>query len=141
MQNVHNVIRNESAQKLSSLAFALPWPPSGNVQARHTKTGGHYLNPKVASYRALVTQVLAGLGLSRLTGFKALSGPISVSIVAAPPDRRPTDADNRLKCLLDAMVHAGLLEDDSNRVIQRLVWEWAPPERGGAVHVVVTQLC
>lgn len=87
-----------------------------------------------------MTQILAGMGLSHLTGFKALGGPLSVSVVAAPPDNRATDADNRLKCLLDALVHAGLLEDDSNRVIQRLAWEWTPPERGGAVHLTVEVL-
>ena len=140
MQKTHNVTITLQRECSPTYEFSLPWPPSGNVQARHTKTGGHYLNPKVGAYRATVTQILAAMGLSHLTGFKALGGPLSVSVVAAPPDNRATDADNRLKCLLDAMVHAGLLEDDSNRVIQRLAWEWCPPERGGAVSVFIEQL-
>jgi crossover junction endodeoxyribonuclease RusA len=138
--NVQDVTVTLRCEQRLTFSFALPWPPSGNVQARHTKTGGHYLNPKVAAYRGTVTQILAAMGLSHLTGFKALGGPLSVSVVAAPPDNRATDADNRLKCLLDALVHAGLLADDSNRVIQRLAWEWCPPERGGAVSVCIEQL-
>ena len=118
----------------------LPWPPSGNVQARHTKTGGHYLNPKIAAYRALVARTLAANGVTPANSTYPLGGPLEVVVVASPPDRRATDADNRLKCLLDALVHGGLIEDDSNRVIRRLIWEWCPPERGGMVSLTVTRL-
>lgn len=140
MQKTHNVTVTKVDANHSHYEFALPWPPSGNVQARHTKTGGHYLNPKIGAYRATVLQILAAMGLSHLNGFQALGGPLELSVVAAPPDNRATDADNRLKCLLDALVHAGLLADDSNRVLQRLVWQWCTPERGGAVHVTVSQI-
>ena len=140
MQIGNDITRNGAVDLYSTWTVELPFPPSGNVQARHTKTGGHYLNPKIASYRAVVRQILTGAGLSQSSGFKSLGGPLELSVVAAPPDRRATDADNRLKCLLDALVHAGLLEDDSNRVIQRLVWEWTPPEPGGAVQVVIRKL-
>jgi Holliday junction resolvase RusA-like endonuclease len=50
------------------------------------------------------------------------------------------DADNRLKCLMDALVHAGLLEDDSNRVVRRLAWQWCEPEPGGLVYVEIEGL-
>jgi len=140
MQKMNNVTVTRLLTSGSVIEFELPFPPSGNVQARHTKTGGHYLNPKIAAYRALVTQILAGKGLAHINGFTPLAGPVELSVVAAPPDKRATDADNRLKCLLDALVHAGLLADDSNRVLQRLVWEWTPPERGGAVHLTVSQI-
>lgn len=123
-----------------SFELRLPWPPSGNVQARHTKTGAHYLNPKVASYRASVAFFLKGMGLGSLAGQKPLVGPLALSFVAAPPDRRATDADNRLKCLLDALVHAGFLSDDSNRVVRSLAWDWCEPVKGGEVHLVVREL-
>lgn len=85
-----------------------------------------------------VARRLADLGWGG-DGRAALAGPVSVSVVASPPDKRATDADNRLKCLLDALVQGGLLADDSNRVIRRLVWEWCPPMRGGAVSVTIEE--
>jgi Holliday junction resolvase RusA-like endonuclease len=140
MQKSNNVAVTQLTSGSVTYQFELPFPPSGNTQARHTKTGVHYLNPKVAAYRATVRQILAGMGLSSLVGFKPLLGPLSLSVVAAPPDNRATDADNRLKCLLDALVFAGLIEDDSNRVLKRLAWEWTPPQRGGAMHLVLTRM-
>ena len=136
----HSTVEKASNRQMVFFSFELPWPPSGNVQARHTKTGGHYLNPKIAAYRALVARELRVNGCAKVDGFKSLGGPLEVAVVASPPDRRATDADNRLKCLLDALVHGGLLEDDSNRVIRRLVWDWCPPEPGGRIFLTVTQL-
>ena len=36
-----------------------------------------------------------------------------MTILAKPPDRRRRDLDNILKALLDSIVHAGVIEDDS----------------------------
>lgn len=121
-----------------TIEIELPWPPSGNVQTRHTKTGGHYLNPKVAAYRAHVALHLLGLGLGKGRGFnKPLAGPLKLSFIAAPPNLRATDADNRLKCLLDALVHGGLLADDSNKVIKSLAWDWTDPEPNGKIFLTI----
>lgn len=119
------------------ITIELPYPPSGNRQARHTKTGGHYLNPAVAQYRGKVAFSLAGMGWGGFGTKKPLQGPLMLSVVCAPDSNRATDADNRLKCLLDALVHGGLLEDDSNRVLRRVEWEWTEPIKNGAVLVTV----
>lgn len=135
MQGMHDVTTDVITHGLD-----LPWPPSGNVQARHTKTGGHYLNPKIAAYRSAVGRLLADQGWGKGEVRKPLQGPLELLVVAAPPDRRATDADNRLKCLLDALVHGGMLADDSNRVIRRLAWEWCDPVPGGAVWLTVSPI-
>jgi crossover junction endodeoxyribonuclease RusA len=123
----------------SSLNLRLPWPPSGNRQTRHTKNGGHYLPAAIVAYRGQVARLLADQGWGSFGTRKPLVGPLALSIVCAPDSRRATDLDNRLKCLLDALVHGGLLEDDSNRVIRRLQWEWLEPVKGGDVWLEVSQ--
>jgi crossover junction endodeoxyribonuclease RusA len=129
-----------SATCVWSFGLELPFPPSGNVQTRHTRGGGHYINPKILAYRALVGRLLSSQGYGQGGSHKPLGGPLSVSVVAAPDSRRAMDADNRLKCLMDALVHGGLLEDDSNRVVRRLSWEWCDPEQGGKVFVALEGL-
>lgn len=121
---------------MATFQFELPWPPSGNVQTRHTKSGGHYLNPAVAAYRVAVRRSLVQMGLG---SNPPLIGPLSVAMIGCPVNRRATDADNRIKCALDALVHAGMLADDSNRVVRKLSWEWCDPEPGGRLHVSIMQ--
>jgi Holliday junction resolvase RusA-like endonuclease len=123
-----------------TVVLELPFPPSGNVQTRHTTSGGHYVNPQVVLYRARIASLLAGKGWGRAGIQKPLCGPLNVSVVAVPDSRRAMDADNRLKCLMDALVHGGLIEDDSNRVVRRLAWEWCEPERGDG-RVLVSVEC
>lgn len=38
---------------------------------------------------------------------------LSINITATPPDRRVRDLDNILKSLLDSIVYAGVIHDDS----------------------------
>ena len=52
--------------------------------------------------------------VSRLAGrFRKLAGKVKFTAEFYPPDSRRRDLDNVLKCTLDALVHAGLMEDDS----------------------------
>ncbi len=122
---------------MTPITIELPYPPSGNRQARHTKTGGHYLNPAVAQYRGKVAFLLLGLGYGHGGRQKPLGGPLALDVLCAPDSDRATDADNRLKCLLDALTHGGLLEDDSNKVVRRISFEWTDKTKGGACLVTV----
>ncbi len=64
-----------------------------------------------------------------------MTGPVSVSVVAHPPDKKRRDLDNLLKSLLDALQHAGLIEDDSNVTDLRIAR--ADHVRDGAVEVTI----
>jgi len=52
-----------------------------------------------------------------------------------PPDRRRRDLDNILKASLDALVKAGVVEDDY--LVRRLVVERDEPQKPGWVEVEV----
>lgn len=52
--------------------------------------------------------------VSRLGGvFGKFKGNVGLRGEFYPPDARRRDLDNVLKCTLDSLVHAGLMEDDS----------------------------
>jgi crossover junction endodeoxyribonuclease RusA len=119
------------------VTLELPWPlATGNRQARHGK-GGHYLNPLIARYRAQVAQIAAAQGWGGWDARKPLVGLLEASLVCAPPDKRARDLDNVAKVALDAIVQAGVLADDSSKVLRRLVLEWTDPEPGGRVLVTI----
>jgi Holliday junction resolvase RusA-like endonuclease len=132
-------VEEVSEHSLTSQLFdiELPWPgATGNTQARHGKHGS-YLNPLVARYRAVVAQTASGQGWGSWGTRKSLLGPLALNLLLAPPDRRARDADNVAKVLCDSLVHAGVLSDDSNKVVSRLTIEWTDPEPGGRVLVTI----
>jgi crossover junction endodeoxyribonuclease RusA len=61
-----------------------------------------------------------------------------VLIHACPPDRRRRDIDNMLKAPLDAMQHAGVIEDDS--LIDDLHIIRQEPIKGGRLVVEITEI-
>jgi crossover junction endodeoxyribonuclease RusA len=64
-----------------------------------------------------------------------IGGPLKVELLAFPPDRRRRDLDNLQKALLDSIVAAGVIEDDSNIDDLRVVR--GPVFPGGKVQVVI----
>jgi len=51
-------------------------------------------------------------------------GEVSISIGLVAPDKRARDADNTLKCCLDALVKGGVIKDDSNKYVRRISVQW-----------------
>lgn len=98
----------------------MPFPPSVNVCWR--AVGGR----SILSARGRVFRRDAIRACGDAAG---IAGPVTVKIYLYPPDRRRRDVDNYAKAILDALVHAGVLEDDSQ--IDRLVMMRMPPEAGG----------
>lgn len=141
MQKKHNVTITLAAQKRGSYEFSLPWPEAtGNHAVRHTRTGGHYKTPEARRYEAVVAQIVAGLGVGSLMGEKPLGGPLAVSWLLSPPDRRARDLDNLRKVVADALTRAGFWSDDSNKVLVRESFEWSEPTAGGEVSLLVEVL-
>jgi len=86
------------------MIITLPWPPSANRYYR-TVNGRPILSKVAREYRAEVVTLVGTV--------TAISGRISVTIEAYPPDQRKRDLDNLLKQTLDALQHAGVYLDDS----------------------------
>lgn len=107
----------------------LPFPPTLNTYYRH-------VGPKVLiSRRGRDYRRLVGL---LLLGCPRFSAPVSLELAVRPPDNRRRDLDNLLKGLQDALVHAGLLADDS--LIRRLSMRMDAPVAGGLVSVRIAAL-
>ncbi len=87
-----------------SINFLLPYPPSINTYYR-TFRGRVLISKQGRVYRKTVEEELAGVS--------TVHGRVAVEIRVFPPDRRRRDLDNVQKPLLDAIEHAGVIEDDS----------------------------
>lgn len=97
------------------MTLTLPFPPSVNTYWRRVGSCT-VLSVKAREYRGAA---IAACALQRAP--KLGAARVSVEIVLHAPDRRQYDLDNRSKGLLDALVHAGVLNDDSQVDDLRLV--------------------
>lgn len=86
----------------------LPYPPSVNHLWRRSRTAT-YLSQQGRQYRAAVCEAAAR---QQLQG-ERIEGRLAVDIVVHPPTRAKCDLDNRVKALLDSLMHAGVIVDDS----------------------------
>lgn len=117
------------------ITMRVGWPPSVNRYWRHPSSGRlagrHLISTEGRLYRSLVAES------TRIYAIGApLTGRLSVQLQAAPPDRRKRDLDNILKSLLDALTHAGVIEDDSQ--IDYLSIIRMPPAAPGSVAITIT---
>jgi crossover junction endodeoxyribonuclease RusA len=113
----------------------LPYPPSLNTYWRHPirgkLVGRTLISEKGRDYRRQIKGIVLARRLPRFDGVR-----LAVTIKASAPDKRLRDLDNIPKALLDALVHAGVLEDDS--MIDELHIIRLPPRAPGTVFLTIT---
>lgn len=109
-------------------SIALPFPVSlNNAFAQNRATGRRY---RTKRYRAWSDLALWRIKIAKL---KRMAGPVRVEIGLTPPDARKRDADNLVKPILDVLVKAGILADDSSATVRAVSVGWTSDETAGAV--------
>lgn len=111
------------------IEFALPFPPSVNSYYTHTRNG-IFIGKKGVQYRKDSSLCI----VEQLGDIDTISEPLHMEVVLYPPDRRKRDLDNYMKCLLDAITHAQLWEDDS-QIDQLSIFRGVVIPRSGRVLV------
>ena len=116
----------------------LPWPPSVNVYWRHV--GAKVLISREG--RAYASEVYGIVLEHRATGSGVMpyfiAFPVSVDIIAHPPNKARRDLDNLPKAILDALTKARLWEDDS--LVHDLRIRWGEVTKGGKIEITINRI-
>lgn len=67
-----------------------------------------------------------------------MRGRLAINVMACPPDRRVRDLDNLWKGFLDALMHAGVINDDGDFDDMRIYR--GPIVTDGLLHVEIIEL-
>ena len=128
---------------MADITIALSFPPSVNHYWRHVAMPLGK-GKKGFSVRALISEKGRAYKLTvcrEVLAQKAAHGiatPVRMYVALAPPDRRRRDVDNYAKALLDSLVEAKVLEDDSLIRDLRMVWGDVVP--GGRAVVTIRKM-
>jgi crossover junction endodeoxyribonuclease RusA len=115
--------------------LVLPLPPSVNCSTRPNGRGGKLLTDTHKAFRAAVTEAVVSAGSPRMGGYR-----LRVVIALMPPDKRRRDLDNLQKSCLDAIVLAGVMDDDSQIDDLRIFRVPVAIPGQGAVEVVIERM-
>lgn len=97
------------------------YPPSINHYYGTRRGGGRFVKEPGLAYRREVKMMWKAFRA------KPFEGSVAVAIVLLQKDKRHRDIDNGLKCILDALQHAGCYAND--RQVVRLIIEKKPQRK------------
>ena len=109
----------------------LPFPVPLSACFTNAAGKGRVPTPR---YKAWQTEALWMLKAQKPQPIK---GEVSIYVGLVAPDKRARDAGNCDKAIGDILVKAGLIEDDSNKYVRRLSYEWR--NEGPACSVLIQQ--
>lgn len=122
---------------MSSLVFRLPYPPSVNSVWIPIAKGKNVLSDPVRKYREAAAAQVMVQQVPRWD--RGIRGRLSCMIQVTPPmKQRRRDLDNLMKATLDALQHAGVIEDDEH--IDSLIIFRGPPAGLGELRVTIATL-
>lgn len=100
-------------------ALWLPFPPTVNNLFAHATVGGHTRRFPTKKYKLWRKEAWVRIKQEKLPRF---DGPVAIRIDLTPPSSARRDVDNYSKAILDALVEARVLNDDSQ--VQKLLCAW-----------------
>jgi len=118
--------------------ITLPWPVSVNAMYRSIVRGKYaqaILSKRGRQYRK---DAALAIKCSPAARDEPFTGQVRLDIHLYPPTRRKFDCDNMVKCVQDAMTHAGIWEDDSQVKILRV--EKCEVVKGGKAEVYIHEV-
>lgn len=114
--NIHSQIDNPV-----HALFTMPTPPSTNALYRNARGKGRV---KTAKYHDFVT-----MGVTAIRGQQVQPIPGHVlMVIGVERMSASADIDNRLKAMLDTIVKAGIIKDDS--LVTAIAIAWLPKNNG-----------
>lgn len=108
------------------IIYQLPLPPSVNAMFANL-LNGRGKRPgrvKTSEYRDWCRR--AGIHMLLQGPLRKITGPVAIRIIVSENARG--DLDNRTKSVLDLLVHHQIIEDDSKRIVRKLLLEWGDVE-------------
>lgn len=124
----------QPTENASITSFWLPFPPSLNNAFAHGIVRGRVRRFPTKIYKQWRRDAVIIIRSQRL---KQFAEPVVIKLELTPGDRRARDADNYCKPVLDALVEAGLLIDDSNRYVRAVIPYWMNPHAKSGVTVSI----
>lgn len=121
---------------MTAFTLTLPFPPSVNRYWRHVAIAGSVRALLSADGRQYKTDV--GIETVRQRAPRGIAAPVAIHVTLHAPDNRRRDVDNYAKGLLDALVEADVLDDDSQ--VKDLHLVWGNVQRGGKAVVSIRPL-
>lgn len=118
---------------MNPFTLTLPFPPSVNRYWRHVVVNGSARSLLSADGRKYKADV--GVEAARQRAPRGIASPVAAHITLHAPDNRRRDVDNYAKGILDALVEAKVLDDDSQ--VRELFLVWGSVQRGGKAIVSI----
>lgn len=112
------------------IKLTLPWPSSTN-HSHHYGSGRKFLSKKTKEFRKKVQEIVIDANSSKI------EGRLAVFYALYPPDKRRRDIGNYEKQTTDALMEAGLFDDD-----EQIDFIWLVRRevvKGGMVKAVIVQ--
>ena len=113
-------------------SFDVPFPPSMNTMWRNFR-GRTVLSKAGRAFREEVQNIVIDKNIPSFGDKK-----LKVMMILRPRDKRKTDIDNRIKCVLDALQDAGVFDDDFQ--VDELSIVRGKPIKGGAIRVLIEEI-